>query len=364
MIFRKSWLVWLVLLAGFAALAFGDRGQARANQSQQAPGKEDFEWQESTPGQQGIDEAELSKIDPFVRQNYPNIYSVLIVRHGRLVYEQYYQGRNRASDTPVFSVTKSLISALIGIALREGYLTSLDQRIADFMPEYFGGNGDPLKRTITIRDALTMTGGLEPTDKNINAWLFSADWFQYALERPLQNRPGETFSYNTGLAHLLSGVLTRATGMSTKNFADQYLLKPLGITNYRWQADPKGYYGGGHGLFLTPRDMAKFGYLYLRNGNWFGRQLIPEDWVKQSTRKHLAVDSLEGYGYLWWNFDQEDVTRGRSFPAYAASGMGGQLILVVPALDMVVVISADAEQRFRGNDPQELVGKMIMPAVR
>jgi CubicO group peptidase (beta-lactamase class C family) len=159
-------------------------------------------------------------------------------------------------------------------------------------------------------------------------------------------------------------VITKASGMSTKDFAGRYLFGPLGITNYRWDTDPKGFYGGGHLLYLTPRDMAKFGQLYLQHGMWNGVQVVPEKWVNASTRSQVVVDDLTSYGYLWWIYSTYDGVNKKALPTYAAHGMGNQHIIVIPERDLVVTITCDpgrlSEDR---SDPAELVEKYIISAL-
>jgi CubicO group peptidase (beta-lactamase class C family) len=311
-----------------------------------------------------FDPIQAAGMEAEIDRNYPNLYSILVQKSGSILYEKYYQGHNKDTYTHVFSVTKSVTSALIGIALEKGLIKNLDQPIADFLPEYFPDPDKYNKKEITIRHALTMTSGLTPTDQTLNRWMASPDWFAYTIDQPKDYPAGEKFSYNTGLTHLLSGVITRASGMSTKDFADKYLFGPLGITNYRWDTDAKGFYGGGHLLYLTPRDMAKFGQLYLQNGKWNGTQVVPEKWVAESTRSQVKVDDLTSYGYLWWIYSTYDSMNKRAIPAYAARGYGNQHIIVIPERELVVTITCDPDVLSKDrSDPAELVEKYIIQAV-
>lgn len=313
-----------------------------------------FTWKESRPKDQGMNEELLNQIDADVTKNNAKLNSLLIVRNDRIVYEKYYHNKNKDSYTPVFSVTKSVVSALTGIALQKGFLKSTDQKISEFLPEYFANQDDPRKKDITIRHVLTMNGGLEPVDRNIQTWFQSRDWIADTIDKPMERDPGTGSMYNTGLTHLLSGVLTKATGMSTKAFADQYLFGPLQITNYIWDQDPKGIYVGGTGLSLTPRDMAKIGYLYLHKGEWEGKQIVPKDWVEASTQKQAKdVD----YGYLFW------INPSKKPYSYEANGYGGQYIRIIPDLDTIVVITSNAELPGSSN-PTDLIDKYIIPAIK
>jgi CubicO group peptidase (beta-lactamase class C family) len=308
--------------------------------------------------------AAAANMEAEIDRNYPNLYSILVQQNGAIIYEKYYQGHKENTYTHVFSVTKSVMSALVGIALDKGLIKSLDQPIADFLPDYFPNPDKYNKKEITIRHALTMTSGLTPTDQTLNRWMASPDWFAYTIDQPKDFPAGQKFSYNTGLTHLLSGVITKASGMSTKDFADKYLFSPLGITNYRWETDPRGYYGGGHLLYLTPRDMTKFGQLYLQHGMWNGLQVVSEKWAEESTRAQIRIDDITSYGYLWWIYSTYDSVNKKALPTYAARGLGNQHIIVIPERDLVVTITCDLDKLSTDrSDPGEMVEKFILPAL-
>jgi CubicO group peptidase (beta-lactamase class C family) len=287
-------------------------------------------WRETTPEKQGMNSQYFKSLRGYVEENFPHMSSVLVVRHGYIVFEESYQGEPNDYQN-VASVAKSVISALIGIALREGYINSLDQKVVDFYPEYVTPTSDPQIKDITIEHLLTMTSGLEQETS------FGEDWFKSTLEQPVSDEPGQAFHYNDAAVHLLSGILTRSTHMTALEFGNEYLFQPLGIPLPSWKTDPQGNNVGGDGLALRPRDMAKIGYLYLNQGFWDGHQLVPAEWVRVSTEKHAKADFLSGYyGYLWW------VTAVEGHAAYYAAGFGGQYIYVIPDLDLVVVITGNA----------------------
>jgi CubicO group peptidase (beta-lactamase class C family) len=222
------------------------------------------------------------------------------------------------------------ISALIGIALREGYIHSLNQKLVEFYPEYITPTSDPRIKDITIEHLLTMTSGFEQEPS------LGEDWFKSMLEQPVSDEPGQVFHYNSAAEHLLSGILTRSTHLTALEFANKHLFQPLGIPLPSWETDPQGNNVGGDGLSLRPRDMAKIGYLYLHQGLWDGQQLVPAEWVQASTEEHAKADFWSGsYGYLWW------VTALEGHGAYYAAGFGGQYIYVIPDLDLVVVITGN-----------------------
>jgi len=299
------------------------------------------EWTRSAPETQGVSPDLLAAADKKISDNYPNVYSLLVIRHGYLVYEKYFQGMDENDANPVYSVTKSVMSALTGIAQRDGLIANTDQKLAEFLPEYFTDTDDDTKTNITIENVLTMTGGLESIDSDYYSYFMSPDWLTYVLEKPLTDKPGEKFVYNTGLTHFLSAIISGKSGMSTKEYADANLFGKIGISDYSWDYSNEGYNVGGFGINMKPVDMAKFGFLYLHNGLWDGDQVIPEEWVAESTSKKITVDENMDYGYLFWLQTIRDTAKSKDYYTYRAAGSGGQYIAVIPDLDMVVVITAD-----------------------
>ena len=273
--------------------------------------------------------------------------SVLIVRHGILVAEWYFNDGARDRAFHIHSSSKSVLSAIFGIAHEMGYIPDLDKKMMDYFPEYEYLNLDPWKYNITIRHLLQMKGGLEFDDSGAS-WLeyaSSSDWVKYALELPKSHDAGEDWDYSTPQTNLLSVILTKATGMSTKQFADLYLFGPLGITIAQWSQDPQGYYTGGHEMYFTPRDMAKFGLLYLNNGTLNEEEIVSKDWVLESIQNYEYGNRIEdifqyietssaGYGYQWWTATFYDHF------CYMARGCCGQVIYCIPDFDLVVVTTA------------------------
>ena len=323
------------------------------------------DWSTSTPGKQGLDEQQFTRVNTRIKENYPNVYSLLVIRNGFLVFEKYYNGAEENSYNPVYSVTKSVMSALTGIAIREKLISGTEQKAAELIHEYFDSIDNLKKKDITIENVLTMTGGLESIDNNYNGYFSSSDWLRYALNKPLTDELGSKFVYNTGLTHILSGIIAERSNQNTKDFADKYLFEPLNIEVKRWDRDPSGCYGGGTGLYLTARDMAKYGNLYLNKGNWDGRQLIPEEWVAASSTKKVEVDKGVDYGYLFWISDMENKTTEKTYNTYRADGAGGQKIVVIPETNMVIVVTANINARSKdGADTQRLVEDYVIPAIK
>jgi CubicO group peptidase (beta-lactamase class C family) len=265
----------------------------------------------------------------------PRLHSLLVSRSGELVLEHYARGRRANDPANVKSVAKSVISALVGIAIERKLIAGVDTPAAAFFPEL---RRDSRTRAITIEDMLTMRTGLESTSgRNYGAWVSSRNWVRYALMRPLVSEPGTSMEYSTGTSHLLSAILTKVSGTSTWQFARDALARPLGITLARWPQDPQGIYFGGNEMLMTPRQMLAIGELYLNRGRASGRQIVPEAWVEASCtpRTTSRWNADRQYGYGWWIRDFA------GSQACFAWGFGGQYILVFRDLDLVIVATSD-----------------------
>jgi CubicO group peptidase (beta-lactamase class C family) len=301
-------------------------------------------WRTATPEDQGMSSAQLAAIFDYIAEEEIEIHSILIVRNGCLVLEAYRHGYDAAHQHILYSVTKSVTSALIGIAIEEGYIESVEQPILEFFPDRTFENTDDAKRAISVEDVLTMRAGIDWQMMLRYQMFTEPDWAQFVLDRPMITEPGTEFLYNDGTAFVLSVVLQNASGVTTIDFADKHLFQPLGITDFTWETSTQGFANTSWGLHLTPRDMAKFGYLYLHGGEWDGRQIVPDEWVKASTQPHVdlraASDPVlepddEAYGYMWWIYPRDEY--------YAAQGQDGQQIWVLPDYNLVVVITAEID---------------------
>lgn len=266
----------------------------------------------------------------------PRLRSLLISIDGELVDERYFQGARSTHSANLKSASKSIISTLIGIALDRGQLKSIKDPIAKFFPEHLGANSDASKNRITIEDLLTMRSGLETTSNvNYGRWVTSANWIGHVLTRPVIDEPGGRMIYSTGNSHLLSAILTKATKMSTYEFARRYLAEPLAIAIPPWIRDPQGIYLGGNDMHLTPRAMLKYGELYLNRGRVRDKQIVSEQWIEESFKPRTkSTWSGRDYGYGWWI----DTLGGQT--THYAWGHGGQFIFTVPGLRLVVVTTA------------------------
>jgi CubicO group peptidase (beta-lactamase class C family) len=274
----------------------------------------------------------------------PRLHSLLVSHRGSLVLERYFNGARATRLANVKSVSKSIISALVGIAIERGKIPGIREPIGTYFGDLLRAPADAGKRQITIEQLLAMQSGLESTSsRNYGAWVTSRNWVRHALSRELESTPGTEMEYSTGNTHLLSAILVKATGQSTWQFAQSALAKPLGFSLAPWPQDPQGIYFGGNDMLLTPRQMLAIGELYLRQGRVGPRQVVPRAWVEQSfiPRGYSRI-SGQRYGYGWWMRE----LAGRQ--AYFAWGFGGQYIVVVPTLDLVVVTtsaSTVAEER-------------------
>ncbi len=267
-------------------------------------------------------------------QELPRLHSLLVSRGGQIVLERYYHGTRATTPENTKSASKSVISALVGIAIERKLIPGVNAPIAPYFKDMIGT--DSAKAKVTIEDLLSMRSGLEPiSNRNYGAWVLSPNWIAYILRRPMTGPPGQGMRYSTGNSHLLSAILTKATGKSTWAFANEALAKPLGFTLLPWMRDPQGVYFGGNELVMTPRQMVAFGELYLHRGRAGGKQVVPEAWVDASFVPRGRSDySGQLYGYGWWIRE----LGGRQ--VYYAWGYGGQFIFVVPEEDMVVVTTS------------------------
>ena len=274
----------------------------------------------------------------------PRLHSLLVSHRGTLVLERYFNGARASRPANVKSVSKSVISALVGIAIEQGRIPGVDEPIATYLGDHLRADADRPKRAITIEDLLSMRSGLASTSgRNYGAWVTSRHWVRHALARPLEAAPGTTMAYSTGNTHLLSAILTTATGRSTWRYAQDVLAAPLGFSLARWPQDPQGVYFGGNEMLFTPRQMVAFGELYLNRGSVRGRQVVPARWVDESFIPRGRSDySGELYGYGWWIRDLTRTTPAgaESVTAFYAWGYGGQYVFVVPRLQLVIVTTS------------------------
>lgn len=316
------------------------------------------DWSSTAPETQGMDSTKL-RTGLTELGNNASLLSALVIRHDRLVAERYYDGGGAQRSNNVHSVSKSVLQALVHIAVEKGDIRSLDDPVADYLPEYFS-EASPDKKTITIRRMLTMRSGLDWTEDSTESRVEkTSNWVRSILGRELVSAPGTTYNYSSGNTHVVSAVLQKATGMSTCQFAHQYLFGPMGITAEHWGRDPQGVFSGGYNVYLTPREMAKFGLLYLHDGKWGGRQLVPRAAVRAAQARTAEVDDVFAYAEGWWT----QTISERS--TYFAWGFGGQFIYVVPSADVVLVTSEETSDNSTNKEinPREFIRDYLLPAI-
>lgn len=278
--------------------------------------------------------------------------SSLIVFQDDEIKVEWYNGRlNRNRPINIKSASKNIISSLIGIAIDMGHIGSIDDPVIKYLPDYISNDDTTGKKDITIRHLLTMSSGLPSTSfGNYGRWVTSRDWIAFSLNGQLEAPPGTRMRYSTGDSHILSAVITRATGVSTYQFAQRNLFEPMGVRIGGWDRDPRGIYFGGNNLALSPGGLLAYGEMYLNNGVYNNRQIISADWVRESLEPRFTRTSFNprghDYGYLWWS------NTFASYASYFAWGYGGQYVFILPELNAVVVITGNPDTRIRGVNNQ------------
>jgi CubicO group peptidase (beta-lactamase class C family) len=375
------------LLGPLAATA-----QAQPPAGYRQPPELDDGWRTARAGALGLDEARLAALTESLR-TWPElgVHAVLVERGGRLVYEEYFDGFDERWGEPLGrrvmsneslhdlrSVTKSVVSALAGIAIADGAIRSLDQPVIEWFPEY-PELDTPERRRVTLAHVLGMTSGLDwnedvpYTDPSNDEIRMTRDPepLRYALSRPFADEPGAEFDYNGGLTQVMAAVLERATRMPLEDYARARLFEPLGITDVEWVGDLAGMPSAASGLRLRPRDLAKIGSLYLHGGRRNGRQVIPSDWIELSTRRHFRFRARSGpdaggefgYAYFWWYSCYP--TAAGLVEARSAVGNGQQRVFVLPGLDMVVTVLAGRYNDFGSASTlgSRILRDYVVPAV-
>jgi CubicO group peptidase (beta-lactamase class C family) len=336
----------------------------------------------------GIDGTAIAKLVADIRAGkYSDVHSLLVLRSGKLVTEEYLQGEDEHRGQPLGkvrfdaatlhdlrSVSKSVTSALFGIAMASGAIGDIDAPVLRYFPEYADLQTAERLR-IRLRDVLSMTSGLEwdedsrPYGDPLNsetAMDAASDRYRFVLSRPIVAPPGERFRYSGGDTMLLAAVIERATKQRLSKYAEQVLFRPLGIERYEWITYPDGTPIAASGLRLLPRDMAKFGLLYMQKGQWRGTQVVPEPWVKASTRAQAKVSDrpfgFQNYGYQWWLGTARDDAHT---PWIMAVGYGGQRIMLVPSRDLIMVMTAGMyRNRAQTDITFEVLLDGVLPAVK
>lgn len=316
-------------------------------------------WKKSTPEKQGMDSELLADgINTLIRKDV-NLHSVLIIRHGYIVADAYMQFFTAFTKHDLASATKSILATLVGAAIQQGYIEDINQKVLSFYPERTIKNNDERKNMITIKNLLTMQSGLEctwnPYEVTFFKMLNSPDWIQFILDLPMASEPGTNWEYNSGSMQILSDIIRRSTGRTALDYAREILFSPLGISDVAWSTDNKNINNTGSCcLRMRPTDLAKIGYLYLNDGIWDGKRILPEGWVTESTGRHAFLENsllgTTGYGYLWWLIKD----------GFSAEGRGAQHLYVFPEMDLIVVTTGGTEE----SKAYEFVKDYVLPAVK
>ncbi|MFN1835459.1 serine hydrolase domain-containing protein [Balneola sp. MJW-20] len=287
--------------------------------------------------------------------------TLIVQKKGQILLKETFRGGGSDQPYNLKSASKSIISLLTGIAVDKGFIDSVETPISVYFEDYFRENPDPRKEAITVKDLLTMRTGLETTSfYNYGRWVISDNWVEFQLNQPFEDVPGGDMVYSTGTTHLLSVIISKASGMSTREFANRFMFGPMNITVGGWDKDPQGYYMGGNNLALSPNDLLKIGQMLLNGGIWEGERILSTNWLQQSFQIYTRSNfNPYDYGYLWWIIDRQNT------PVIFAWGFGGQYLFMLPEYDAVVVITnslANATQRRSYKEPIfELLEDEIIP---
>lgn len=332
-------------------------GWYESNPTYTDPADDSSDWAISAPAAEGIDLARLEAGVEALENS--SLFSVLVVRNDSLVFEEYFNGSARSSSNNVHSASKSVLGAALAIAVERGDIPSLDTRVSDVLPEYFTGS-ESSRSAITLRDLMTMSAGLSWTEDETEYKIESStDWVAAVLGQRMASTPGTSFTYSTGNTHVLSAIIQRATGMGTCEFVHQYLFSPMNVTAEHWGRDPQGVSSGGYNLYLTPRELAKFGLLMLHDGTWKGQQLVPAKYIQEAQRTVFDVDATTSYGELFW------VRTIAGHKTFFAWGWGGQFVYVIPDEDLVLVITQNTsdDHANREVDAAAFIEESLLPSI-
>jgi len=311
---------------------------------------------------------------------YKNIHCILISQNGRTVYEHYFNGFKADSLHDSRSSFKSVTSLLLGIAIDKGFIKDVNQPVYTFFPDDKMFAKDPLKKLMTIKDLLEMRSGFD-----CNEWIDDGndcesgmsetkDWVSFSLHLPMKNKPGTVWAYTSCNPMIISGIISSVSHLSVMDFAAKYLFEPLGIKHYRWTVDPAGNGMTAGSFYILPKDMLKLGQLLLNNGTWNSKQIISENWLKESTtatipipdwsfvrisQSKVAIPQPTYYGYYWYN----EIVKTNSFEEKVvfASGNGGQYIMIIKRLGLVVVFTQGNYQKRTAKQAFDLLAKYIIP---
>jgi CubicO group peptidase (beta-lactamase class C family) len=298
-----------------------------------------------------------------------NVESLIVFYDGKIRFEKYYNGAEKDSLHQIQSQTKSIVSLLLGIAIDKGFVSGENDFVHKYFPEFLSSGGS-LRSNLKIKDLLTMSAGFDweemlpfndPKNDNINM-LNSGDYLQYALSKLIIKPPLTEFNYNSGCPMIVAGIIERSSKMPLSEFADKYLFKPLGISDYYWIKDPEGFCHAGGGLYLKPGDILKIGMLVLNKGKWENKQIISESWILRSTQSYLTSGfDISGYGYFWW-IRNMPVREGLTTKVISAEGAGGQKLYIFSDYKLIIAFT---ERNFTTPQVSHLfIQESVLPILR
>ncbi|RLQ92317.1 serine hydrolase domain-containing protein [Falsibacillus albus] len=320
-------------------------------------------WQKTKPESVGMDSAQLKEMFKHIETKNIPMEGFLVIKDGYIVAEKYGGIYSENTPHPIYSVTKSLTSAMVGVAMKQGAIKSVDDPVLSYLDKGRIANLTDWKKQLTIKSFLTMKSGLDFPEQTERGFYDSETWKQFMdgddpayfiLNRPVRNEP-DGWNYSTGDARVVSKIIQTAVNEKLSDYAKQQLFDPMGISNVEWPSDQSGTSFGGTGVKMTPRDLAKIGYLYLNNGKWEDQQLLPQGWVAESTMPYGDTNgNFDGskYGYFFW------LKKVNGYDTYRAMGLYGQYMVVVPKLNLIVV------QTSNGMDVDPLLEKYIIPSIK
>ncbi len=351
------------------------RGAGTSGWTERVPDAIDDGWATSAPSAEGLDPRILAAlVDSVTAGALEYTHGILVARNGRLVLEEYFHGFDRRTRHDMRSASKTVTSTLVGLAIQEGRISDSRAGALDYLPQYrWYDNWDDRKSEIRIGHLLSMSSGLDARDWEpesvaseiaYQSQAGQPDWVKFALDAPMLWDPGAHVYYGGANPLILGGVLDGALEEPVEWFADRMLFEPLGIVDYRFFLDPLGVPYMGGGMFMRPRDMLKYGQLYLDDGSWLGRRVLSSDWIRESWKVYGRLEPVDRngqeYGYLWWHAEYE--VDGTTIRTVEARGNGGQYIFVVPALQMVAVITSGNFRNGRLRQPEEILRRWLLPA--
>ncbi len=345
--------VLIIILFSIAACTHSpprvdEYGTPQREYNYQAPIQIDDGWQVSSLAKEGVNEKKINDmIRAILAGKYPNVRSIVLVKNGSLILEEYFYYTHRYMIQDFRSAGKSITSELVGIAIDKGFIKGVNEKLFDFFPAFEkGANWDRRKDEVSLHHVLSMKWGFdEGGPANSTGW-YTENWITKTLKLPLVREPGMQFEYHSAAPALCGPIIERTTGIPVDEFAKKYLFEPLQITQYYLYILPDGSTFTAGNLFMRPRDMAKFGYLILNEGFWHGRQILSEKWINMSTKAY-GYDGDLGYGYYWWIGNHKN--GDEVFETIIAAGFGGQRVMVIPELKLVAVFTSKPDGNPKGH---------------